>query len=299
MVGTGHDLPKEPTLDVPLEGDLRPAGQLAVGGVRQLLQAQVVLLCPLQGRIALPTGVSDALVALDAHGDLALLLFQGLDGALQLRDGLVQRLQRHLLHPVQLLRQLGQQGGLGLHLGVVVLESLPLGLESLLLEGVPFRGQGLLGEPCLGQRLLQPLSAQGAQLRHLGQLRLLGLQEQSVVLHLLPVVVQPLACRLQPLPALVQLLLERLDGRLHLRSGGEEQAFFGLAPSGVGGGILAVYGLQLRPLLGQQGFQLRPLGLQLFQFFLRLGALLALGFCLGDGLFQLGELGGGLLLAAL
>ena len=59
-----------------------------------------------------------------------------------------------------------------------------------------------------------------------------------------------------------------------------------------------MYRFQLRPLLGQQGFQLRPLSLQLFQFFLRLGALPALGFCLGDGLFQLGELGGSLLLAA-
>ena len=119
------------------------------------------------------------------------------------------------------------------------------------------------------------------------------------MLHLLPVVVQPLACCLQPLAALVQLLLERLDGCLHLRSGGEEQSFFRLAPSGVGGGILAVYHFQLRPLLGQLPFLCRPLGLQLFQFFLRLGALPALGCCLGDGLFQLGELGGGLLLAAL
>ena len=104
------------------------------------------------------------------------------------------------------------------------------------------------------------------------------------MLHLLPVVVQPLACLFQTLPALVQLLLERLDGRLHLRSGGKEQSFFRLAPSGVSGGILTVYRFQLRPLLGQQGFQFRPLGLQLFQFFLCLGALPALGCCLGDGL---------------
>ena len=65
---------------------------------------------------------------------------------------------------------------------------------------------------------------------------------------------------------------------------GKSSRFFGLAPSGVGGGILAVYGLQLRPLLGQLPFLCRPLGLQLFQFFLRLGTLSALGFCLGDGL---------------
>ena len=64
------------------------------------------------------------------------------------------------------------------------------------------------------------------------------------------------------------------------------------------GTILALYVLQLRPLLGQQRFQFCPLGLQPFQCFLCLGALPALGCCLGDGLLQLGELGGSRLLAA-
>ena len=148
LVGARHDLPKEPPLGISLEGDLRPSGQLAVGGVRQLLQAQVVLLCLLQGRIALPAGVQDGCIALDVHRHLPFLFFQGVDSGFPLCDGLGQRLQFHLLYPVQLLFQLGQQGGLGLHLGAVVLEGLPLGLEPVLLEGVPFRGQRLFGKPC-------------------------------------------------------------------------------------------------------------------------------------------------------